>query len=91
MEADASRLSLRRSDLHWAVLEDETVVLDARGSRYLAINRSGTVLWRQLAQGTTRAQLVETLSRECGVDEVRARHDVDAFCERLDAEGLFEC
>lgn len=90
MRATDRRLSLRGGGLDWKILEDETVVLDLRGSRYLAVNRSGTLLWPLLAEGTTRAQLVEALTKSCGIDDARAVRDVDAFCARLDAEGLLE-
>ena len=90
MAAVERLVRLRDGGLDWKVLEDETVVLDLRGSRYLSINRSGTVLWPLLAEGATTAQLVTKLTSECAASESDAIRDVDAFCARLEAEGLLD-
>jgi hypothetical protein len=74
----------------WKVLEDETIVLDLRGSRYFAINATGTLLWPLLAQGATRAQLVEAVTGRWDVSPADAGRDVDAFCAELEAAGLLE-
>ena len=88
---DAERhLRLRDRDLEWRVLEDETIVLDLEGSRYLAINDTGTLLWPLLAEGATRSELIEALTTGWDIEESRATRDVDAFCGALDAEGLLE-
>jgi hypothetical protein len=91
MASAERRLRLRGSGLDWRVLEDETVVLDLDRSRYIAINRAGSALWRMLADGATRGQLVAALTRECDVEEPEATRDIDAFCARLAAEGLLDC
>lgn len=83
-------LRLRDPGLEWRILEDETVVLDLAGSQYFAINHTGTLLWPLLAQGTTKAQLVETLTKTCAVEPHEAARDVDAFCARLDGAGLLD-
>jgi hypothetical protein len=83
-------LRLRDPGVEWRILENETVVLDLDGSQYFAINRTGTLLWPLLAQGTTRTQLVETLTKTCAVEAPEAARDVDAFCSRLDDAGLLE-
>jgi len=84
------RLRLRYAGVEWRTLEDETVVLDLQGSRYFAINATGTLLWPLLAQGATRAQLVEAVTQRWDVAEDAAARDVDAFCGGLEAEGLLE-
>ena len=82
------RFRLRRDALDWKILEDETVVLDLRRSNYLAINRTGTLLWPLLVEGATRAELIEKLRSAWNVEEAAAARDVDRFCTRLEAEGL---
>jgi len=81
---------LRDSGLEWRVLEDETIVLDLEGSRYLAINDTGTLLWPLLAQGATREQLVAAVTARWGIEAGQATRDVDAFCGALQDEGLLE-
>jgi hypothetical protein len=83
-------LRLRDPGVEWRILEDETVVLDLDGSQYFAINHTGTLLWPLLAQGTTKTQLVETLTTTCAVEAHEAARDVDAFCARLDGAGLLQ-
>jgi hypothetical protein len=88
MSSSERPLRVRADGLEWRVLEDETVVLDLRGSRYLAINRAGTVLWQLLVKGATRSQLIGRLTEDWAIGEGDAARDVDAFCARLRAEGL---
>jgi hypothetical protein len=83
-------LRLRDRALEWRVLQDETIVLDLEGSRYLAINDTGTLLWPLLAAGATRAQLVAAVTARWDIEPGQAARDVDAFCRALDDEGLLE-
>ena len=81
-----ARLSLEGDDR----LEDESVVLDLQGSRYFAINDTGTLLWPLLAEGATRTQLVAAVRKRWAIGDAQATGDVDAFCAELDAEGMLE-
>jgi hypothetical protein len=90
MAGSEHRLRLRDGGVQWRTLEDETVVLDLRGSRYFAINATGTLLWPLLAEGATMRQLVTAVRERWGVDDEQATQDVAAFCAALDAEGLLE-
>jgi hypothetical protein len=83
-----SRLRLRDGDLDWREVEGEVVVLDLRESRYLAINRTGQVLWEALAKGATNDELIERLVEAGGIERARAAADVDAFTAELDSRGL---
>ncbi|MDP1847286.1 MAG: PqqD family protein [Solirubrobacteraceae bacterium] len=84
------RLHLRDGGVDWKVLEDETIVLDLRGSRYFSINATGTLLWPLLAEGATRAQLVAAVTGRWEISAADAGRDVDAFCAELEAAGLLE-
>jgi hypothetical protein len=90
MDAAERPLRLRDRGLEWRVLQDETIVLDLAGSRYLAINDTGTRLWPLLVAGATRARLVDALVAGWDVERSQAAGDVDAFCGALEAEGLLE-
>ena len=76
-------LRLRADDMTWRSVESEIVVLDQRDSTYLAVNRSGSVLWPLLAEGATRPELAAALVERFGIEEARAASDVDAFIEFL--------
>lgn len=82
------RLCLREHDLDWRDIGDEIVALDAQGGRYLAVQGSGTVLWRLLAESVTRDGLVEALVHTYGIDTTRAANDVDGFLATLNERGL---
>ncbi len=70
-------------------IDGETVILDTRRSLYLAVNQSGTVLWRRLKQGATRDELVASLTESFdGIDAEVAAADVDAFLALLEEHDL---
>ncbi|MGH2993054.1 MAG: PqqD family protein [Solirubrobacterales bacterium] len=81
-------MRLRDADLDWREVEGELVALDLRESRYLAVNRSGQVLWAALAEGATRDELVERLVEAFDIEAASAAADVDAFTAELDSRGL---
>lgn len=72
-------LRLRQADVAARKFQDETIILDLRGSTYFSTNATGTVLWHALERGSTRAELIQALLNEFEVSEERAAADVDAF------------
>jgi len=85
---DYMTLSLREQDLDWREIEDEIVALDTQGAVYLAVHGSGAVLWRLLADCTTRDGLVTALVDTYDIDATRAGDDVDEFLATLSERGL---
>lgn len=83
-------LCLRTSALEWREVEGEIVALDLQAQTYLAINRSGAVLWPALAEGATREDLVARLIARFDVDKATALADVDAFLGLLRQHDLLE-
>jgi hypothetical protein len=81
-------LKLREADLHWREIDGEIIALEARGSRYVAANGAGAVLWRALLAGTTREGLADELIRAYGIDRERAVGDAGRFVDELAAQGL---
>jgi hypothetical protein len=81
-------LKLRETDLHWREIDGEIIALEARGSRYVAANGPGAVLWRALVGGTTRDGLADALVRAYGIDRERAADDADRFVDVLAEQGL---
>jgi uncharacterized NAD(P)/FAD-binding protein YdhS len=81
-------LSLREQDLDWREIVDEIVVLDAKGSEYLAVRGSGAILWRLLAESTTRDGLIQALVETYDIDATRAGDDVNEFLATLSERGL---
>ena len=83
-----SELRLRDSDVHWREIDGEIIALEANGSKYVAANGSGTLLWRALAAGTTRDALVDELVQAYEIDRARAEADTDTFLAQLREQGL---
>ena len=85
---DEPRLRLRPDELDWRELEGEIIALDLRESEYFAINRTGTVLWRAIAEGASRPELVALLVEAFGLTETAAAADVDRFVADLERRRL---
>lgn len=71
-------------------------VLVARGkiaidfSAVVLFNDSGILLWEELADWKTSQELSAVLVAQCAAPEDAAAQDVQAFLDKLDAEGLLE-
>jgi hypothetical protein len=76
-------LRLRDADIVWRSVEDEIVILHRADWQYLTVNETGGLLWMRIVDGATRTELVSLLVSEYGIEEPRARADVDAFVELL--------
>ena len=83
-----TRLRLRTDDLDWRELEGEIVALDLREAEYFAVNRTGTLLWRAIAGGASRPELVALLVDEFGLTETAAAEDVERFVTDLEHRRL---
>lgn len=85
-----NHLKLRGEGLSWREIDDEVVALDMETATYLSANASGRLLWRALAAGATREELVSCLVDEFEIDAERAAADVDTFIAELSERGLLE-
>jgi hypothetical protein len=85
---DDMTIRLREQELDWREIDEEIVALDAHGAVYLAVQGSGAVLWRLLANCTTRESLVGTLVETYEIDPLTAGDDVDEFLATLTERGL---
>jgi len=83
-------LRIRPGSVEWRELEQEVVAVDTRRSIYMAVNRSGAILWPALLAGTTFDELVDRLSESYGLDRDAAQRDVDTFVRALDEQDLLE-
>jgi hypothetical protein len=81
-------LRLRPDKLQWREIEGEVIALDQDAATYLAGNPTASLLWRALSEGTTRANLISTLTERFDVDATRAAADVDAFLQELRSNNL---
>lgn len=90
MDTTSNVIQLRTDGLSWQTLDDEVIVLDLHGSRYLKLNGTAATLWRLLTEPRERTDMVNALLEQYDVDETQARRDVAAFLEDLRARGLVQ-
>ena len=83
-------LRLRSRALEWRLVEGEVIAIDGDTSQYLGVNGSGALLWQRLAEGSTRAGLVELLLSSFALEPGQAEADVDAFLASLEESKLLE-
>jgi coenzyme PQQ synthesis protein D (PqqD) len=76
--------------VRWREIDGEVVAIDLDASTYLSTNESGVHLWRRLAEGTTREELVIELVQAFGIEREQAETDVDHFVEELRSRNLLE-
>jgi hypothetical protein len=81
-------LRLNETAMSWREVDGEIIALQHASSEYLSTNGSGVLLWKSLANGASREQLVGLIVRRFGIDEGRATVDTDAFLETLAERGL---
>jgi hypothetical protein len=81
-------LRLRPDALSWREVGGELVAVDTSTSTYLAANATGLLLWRALAEGTTREDLAAELVSQFGIAYERAVADVDRFVASVRERGL---
>ena len=81
-------LALAEETVIWREVDDQVIVLDRRTWNYLTMNESGAGLWKAIAAGATRAELIEHLCQTYEVDEQTAGRDVDAFVSRMQGHKM---
>lgn len=66
-----------------AELQGEAVLLDERSGRYFGLDSVASDVWRLIARGLSRAEIVGALLAEYDVDSARLEHDVTRLLETL--------
>ena len=87
---EPNELRLREAAVRWQEVEGELVAVDLRESLYFGSNASGLLLWRALAEGASREELVARLTDAWAISEERAGADVDVFLGEAAALDLLD-
>ncbi|HUP72467.1 MAG TPA: PqqD family protein [Acidimicrobiales bacterium] len=85
-----NRVKLREGAASWREIDGETILLDLESSKYLGLNRAGTVLWPAIVTGSSRDELIGRLVSEFDLERDRAARDVDAFIATCRDRNLLE-
>jgi hypothetical protein len=83
-----TQLRLNPDAVSWREVDGEVLALGHASSTYLSTRGTGALLWKALAIGSSRDELVELLVGRFDVEPARAAADVDAFLAALAAQGL---
>lgn len=75
-------------DVSTAETDYGTVLLDERSGSYWELNPTATLVVRTLLDGGEEADAAAALVREFGIDQTRARQDVDTLVGQLRDSGL---
>jgi Coenzyme PQQ synthesis protein D (PqqD) len=70
------------------VLDDEAVIIHLGTGAYYSLNNSGSLLWTDIEQGTTRSNLVGKLLDRYEVSEPLATRHIEHFLAVLQDEAL---
>ena len=82
-------MQLRPDAVAWREVDGEVIALGLESSTYFGTNSSGS-LAKRLAEGTTRAELVDALVARFEIEPERAQTDVDAFVDDVRSRGLLQ-
>ncbi|HKN93135.1 MAG TPA: PqqD family protein [Thermoleophilaceae bacterium] len=81
---------LKPGALEWREVEGELIALDVQSSTYFAVNRTAASIWPALVEGSTRTDLIESLTGRFGIEHDVAARDLDAFLEQMSERSLLE-
>ena len=86
----AEPVRIRPGAVEWREVEGEIVALDLRTKEYLAVNRTGAMLWPSLVAGSTVPELLAQLATSFSVSPDEAAADLDGFLAELEEQDLLE-
>ena len=69
-------------------LEGEEVLLQLETGAYFGLNEVGTLIWKFLKTGLSRAEIIERLENEFDVPAVEATKDFEDFIAELKRKAL---
>lgn len=81
--------SLNERAAVWRIVDGEAVIVSLETSHYYGLNRTGTLVWTWIAEGSIEPGLLAgRLADEYGIDVERATNDVQRIIQHLLTEGL---
>jgi hypothetical protein len=85
---DRSNIVCARADLLSTELDDELIMMDMESGRYLALNRVGAVIWRELTEPRKVDDLCRTLEERYLAPRGEIERDVLNLLRQMEAEKL---
>ena len=72
------------------ITQDGAVLMNIKGGSMLTLNPTGSIIWQQLRDGRSPAQIADRLASEFGIPREQASADVNEFLEQLEAQHLID-
>ncbi len=67
---------------------DGAVLMNIKGGHMITLNPIGSIIWQQLTDGRSPAQIAGFLASDFGIPLEQALADVNEFLEQLEAQHL---
>jgi Coenzyme PQQ synthesis protein D (PqqD) len=71
------------------VVDGETMLLNTTSGEYFSLNQTATDVWKQLQDGNSEAQIVETVARTYHIDASEVQRDVAELIAELRSARLW--
>jgi len=88
MTAPTPALAAPRADVVARSVGDEMVLLDLASGTYYSLNGVGALIWRQLEERRSPAEIVEAVAEQYAIDQETARADAERFLAQVAQAGL---
>jgi Coenzyme PQQ synthesis protein D (PqqD) len=76
-------------EIIWSVVDGEAMLLNAVSGEYFSLNGTGTEVWQRLQDGTSEAEIVESMARIYGVEASGIQRDVADLIAELRSAQLW--
>lgn len=73
---------------HFCELDDEVVVLNTATNRYIGLNESAAIVWKQLVDGHSIDEVVSVMRQTYDAPEEVIRRDAEAVIQQMLEAGL---
>lgn len=85
---DDNTVLSRKNDIYTALMNGETVMMDADSGRYYNLGTVGGEIWRLLENRMTLSELVSALVSEYEVTPEQCKKDIVPFLGKMMESGL---
>lgn len=79
---------IRKEKVVYRVIGEELVLLETETGRCYSLNKTGTVIWKELERDRGIQEISGKFAALFPADETRLQTDVSGFCRKLAREGL---
>lgn len=87
---DRNTVLTRKPDIYTALMNGETVMMDADSGKYYNLGEVGGRIWELLDTPKTLEELVEDLTGEYDVSPEQCAKDIVPFIEKMLGAGLLK-